>query len=139
MGWEIYTRTTQMRETQPTVNISKLGRIGLNRATAQLLKKNFTERVLLMFDRESNRIALRPITKKDPSAYSVLYGRKDAYASVAGKGFFLFIGYDLSKGRTFPAKWNEKDNILEVEIPSECLKDKAQSQSNIAELKQKRG
>lgn len=142
MGYEIYQRTTTHKETEPTVSIGKLGRIGLNRATTKVLRDHGVERVLLMWDKDRQKIGLRPIAKKDSRAYSIIYGRKDAYAMVSGKSFLAHIGYDTSESRTYSIQWNEAENMLELDIPAQHLrKDKTEigTTTNIAELKQKRG
>jgi hypothetical protein len=119
MGYEIFTRK-RTRTTTPTVSISPLGRIGLNQSITKTLAESAVEYVLLLWDKEKHRMAIRPITKKDSRAYGLSHAKSST--AFSGKTFLDYIGYDYSETRSFPAEWNEKENILEVELPSELLK-----------------
>jgi hypothetical protein len=77
---------------------------------------------LLLWDHERNRLAIKPIAKKDARAYKITYGKTLGGSSFSAKSFFDSIGYSYSsEKRTMPATWNEEEAILEVSIPSEFL------------------
>lgn len=118
-AYEIYTKKNT-RTSSPFVSFSPRGRIGLNHAATAIMEERAVEFVLVLWD-NGHRVAIRPITKKDPRAYRL--SRSKSSSMFSAKSFLEFIRYDLSKTRTFPAKWNEDEGLLEIEIPAEHLKD----------------
>src|SRR6185369_15098816 len=120
MGYEIFTRT-KVSTVTPSISINKHCRIGLNRATTAIFQANAVQFVLAMWDADRCRMAFRPIVKKDSRAYGVSYAKQGGMFTA--KMFLEHIGYDFSEGRTFPATWNESENMLEIDIPSEYIKD----------------
>lgn len=119
MPYEVFTRK-KTRTTTPSVSFSTLARVGLNQAATEIMKKNAVERVLLLWDNDHHRMAVRPITKKDPRAYMLSSAKSSTMFSA--KAFLEYIGYDFSETRSFPADWNEEEGLLEIEIPTEHLK-----------------
>jgi hypothetical protein len=128
MGYEIFTRT-KVSTVTPSISINKQCRIGLNRATTDIFKTNAVEFVLLLWDADRSRMAFRPIVKKDARAYGVSYAKQGGMFTA--KMFLEHIGYDYSESRTFPATWNETENMLEIDIPSECIKDAPSRQGKL--------
>jgi hypothetical protein len=125
MGYEIFTRKIS-RVGTPAVSLNTLGRMGLNKAATRVLEREAVEYVLLLWDRENHRIAIRPIKKKDGRAYHLSYGKKGNGSGFSAKTFFDYIGYDYSETRSLPAEWNEGEGIFELEVPVEHLKDEKQ-------------
>jgi uncharacterized membrane-anchored protein len=130
MAYEIFTRT-RSTTTTPAISINIKGRVGLNRATTAILKANAVEFILLMWDADKHRMAFRPVVKKDSRAYGVSYIK--SASMLTAKMFLEHIGYDYSESRSFPATWNESENMLEVDIPVENLK----AQQKLAAVKDK--
>ena len=121
MGFTIFERK-RIQTGTPGVSLSTGGRVGINQAATQILQANAVENVLLLWDEERRRIGIRPITKKDKRAYRLTQGKSSSMFS--GKSFLEFIGYDMSKTRSFPAEWNEEEERFEIEIPAEYFKTK---------------
>src|SRR5579863_2204176 len=97
MAYEIFTKTYNRRDNPPTLSISgKSGRLGCNKASAELLRKHYTGHVLLMWDPEAQKIAIQPIKKKDARAFRVTFN-KGGGAAIAAKSFCDFIGIDYSE------------------------------------------
>jgi hypothetical protein len=118
MGYQIFEKQIT-RTTTPAITITKIGRIMLNAAAARIFHENAVESVLLLLDREQEKIALRPINKKDARAYRVTYGKNNNGCSFSGKSFLDFAKFDYSKKRSFPATWNENDGLMEVALSTE--------------------
>lgn len=74
-------------------------------------------------------MAFRPVVKKDSRAYGVSYAKSGGMFTA--KMFLEHIDYDYSEGRTFPATWNETENLLEIDIPSECIKNAPSRQGKL--------
>lgn len=119
MGFEIFTRK-KTRTTTPSISISTSGRLGLNMAATAIMEKNAVEFVLILWDKDTNRLAVRPITKRDPRAYTLT--RAKGSSMFSAKSFLQDVGYDMSETRSIPADWDDKENMLIAEVPAEHLK-----------------
>jgi hypothetical protein len=122
MGFEIYTKEFQSKSLAPMIAISPLGRCSLNRAAAEMFDKDAVQTVLLLWDKDGYRFAIRPIAKKDPRSFNVRYTRKDKLATSAafsGVMFLKHIGYDFTETKSYPIRWNAEEAHFEVELPKE--------------------
>jgi hypothetical protein len=122
MGYEIYEKEFPSKSTSPTITISPLGRCSLNRAAAGMFHKEAVENVLLLWDRDTYKFAVRPITKKDSRSFNIRYSMKEKTVVGAGFSGILFlrhIGYDYTKTATYPIKWDANQSLFEVELPRE--------------------
>lgn len=125
MAYEIFSRKTSRMGT-PMVTITKLGRIALNKTATARFERDAVELVLLMWDKESRKIAIRPISKKEPRAYRVTYGAKGNGAGFSAKTFLDYIELDFTESRNIAIEWNDADNMYEVTVPIEYFKDSRQ-------------
>lgn len=125
MAFEIFTRKVT-RSITPSITLSKLGRIALNKSATTVLEKNAVEFVLLLWDGESRVIGIRPITKKDSRAYPVKYGSKGNGAGFSAKTFLDFINVDYSESRVLPASWEADGSMLTAEVPVGIMKNDKQ-------------
>src|SRR4051812_28365656 len=82
--YEVFSRKIS-RVGTPMLTITKLGRIALNKTATARFERDAVEFVILLWDKESRRIAIRPITKKDARAYRVSYGQKGNGAGFSAK------------------------------------------------------
>jgi hypothetical protein len=96
-----------------------MARLQLNKAATVKLEKEAVENVLLLWDPDLNKIALRSISKKDPRAYKVKYGVKGNGAGFSAKTFFDYIGLDTSETKSLPLDPGEGDILFEAQIPEE--------------------
>jgi hypothetical protein len=127
MGYSVFERKI-VRTGNPAISISKIGRLGINQHAAKYLRQNAVEYVLLLWDADKRQMAIRPITKKDTRAYTLTYDKKGkgGGAGFFGKSFFDFINYNYGETRSFPASWNENEEILEVPLPADVFKEEGQ-------------
>lgn len=123
MGYTIFEKQYPTKSVSPTVTISPLGRCTLNRAAAELFNKDAVENVLLLWDAEAKRFAMRPIAKKDHRAFAVRYGKNEGNAvvgaSFSGVMFLRHIGYDFSRTGTYAVERSNDGSIYEVQLPME--------------------
>jgi len=122
MGYVIYEKEFPTKSTSPTMTISPLGRCALNRAAAAMFHKEAVENVLLLWDKDALKFAVRPITKKDTRSFAIRYSQKDKTitgAAFSGVMFLRHIGYDFSTTKTYPIKWSANESIFEIELPKE--------------------
>jgi hypothetical protein len=118
MAYEIIPKK-KTRSISPFISFSPRGRVGLNQAATAIMENSAVEFVLLLWDKERHRVAIRPITKKDSRAYRL--ARAKSSSMVHAKAFMEQIHYNADETRTFAAEWNEGEGLLEIDIPVECL------------------
>jgi hypothetical protein len=118
MAYEVFTRKI-IRTGSPTVSVSRLGRIGLNQSASHAMEITSETLVLLLWDKEHKKIAIKKVTNKDARAYRITLSNKSS--GFSAKTFLDYIGYDYSQTRSFPAEWNEQEKMLEVQLPNEAL------------------
>jgi hypothetical protein len=95
----------------------------LNQGASSHLLNKAAKRVLLLWDKEHLRLAIKPLNKKDNRAYGIAYSHKGSGATLTAKGFFEWIGYDSEPGTlTLNAEWNESEGMFEVKIPLNKIK-----------------
>jgi hypothetical protein len=125
--YEIFTRKIPRMGT-PMMSFSKLGQFTFNQAAAQILQKEPIEHVLLLWDTEERKIAIKSTSnKKDPRAYRIRYQEKGNGASFSAKTFLDYIGIDYSQRRGVIIEINPNhEMVIEVKMPDECFKRKSQ-------------
>jgi hypothetical protein len=121
MSYEIFEKIVR-RDTEPRLTISTLGRFQFNSSASRILDKHPVETVLLLWDKDMRKIAVKSITKKDDRAYRVRYAKKGKGAGFAAKTFLIWIGYDYSETKRYPCTWNEAESMFEVLLPIEAAK-----------------
>lgn len=120
MAYEVFERTGARVE-EPAISIVPDGRIALNAALARILANARVESVLLLWDKANNKVALKAASKSDKNAYAVSIVRGSYSGSLRAKSFLSHIGWIAPKRTMVPATWNEKEKIIEVILPSECI------------------
>jgi hypothetical protein len=125
MGYTIFEKEYPSKSTSPTITISPLGRCALNRAAAEMLSKDAVDNVLLLWDGEAKKFAIRPITKKDNRSFAIRYTTraKDdktvVGAAFSGVMFLKYINYDMSSTGTYPFGRSADGTLYEVQLPAE--------------------
>lgn len=90
MPFEEFTqRKARTRFGYPTVTLLRSGGLSLNKAAYELLKEPAT--VVLAFDKEEQKIGVRPGRQQEEHAYVVNHVSDDSYW-VAAQGFLKFYG-----------------------------------------------
>lgn len=127
MAFEVFTREV-IRTTDPRVTITNLGRFSINNSATNLLRGivgagvQSEMRVLLLWDKSTNRIAIQPAKKDDHRSYPLkTYGPKGR----SGTGFsavtFLnYINYNFTETHRYAAEMN--GSMLVFTVPGESIK-----------------
>lgn len=127
MAFEIFTRKIH-RGKGPSVSFTTNGRMAFNKSATDQLEKVGAEKVFVMWDKDNNRIGIRPTTKKDPRTYDIHYSKKGNGSGFSASTFLKHIGYKETETHTLLASWEEQEGILVVEVPEEYLsREKQQS------------
>ena len=125
MTYEIFEKKA-IRVGTPAVTFNRKDRISINSQAAKIFHQQAVEFVLLLWDKQGRRAALRPLTKKDSRAYKLSYGRvsnnQPNGASFSARAFLNHIGWKTQdEKKTVPATWNDDDQMLEFVLPADCL------------------
>jgi hypothetical protein len=120
MPFEVFQRTT-IRVEEPTLSFTSDGRIVLNAAAARIFAEASIKSVLLLWDRGSNRCALKAAPKADVNAYAVSISPKSKGGTLAVKSFLSHIGWSARQRQTLPATWSPKERMLEVTLPEKYV------------------
>ena len=93
----------------------KQGNFGLNAAVVKILKEQHIEFVILMFDRDANRVALKPAKKGDPGAYQIRQQKGSAQVSALA----FLKNYNIAfrdATKAYPAAWSDEFGMLIVQL-----------------------
>ena len=128
MAFEVYQREF-VRTTAPKVTITNLGRFAINQSAAMMLRKKQEEFVLLLWDKATGTVGIRPVEKEDRRTYRLrAYGPKGrSGAGFSAVTFLNYIHYDWGKTHSFDVEWRAADSVLAFTIPQELLKGRAAS------------
>jgi hypothetical protein len=116
MAYETFERP-RVRIEEPALAVAPTGRIALNAAAARLLEKFGVKAVRILWDKATCGIALQAAHKDDRDSYSVAFANGYHSGTLAAKAFLRHIGWSSDRRQTVPAKWNEKEKMLEAKLP----------------------
>ena len=122
MAYEVFTRKV-VRTGAPAISINQMGRIGLNQSASEILRKNGVEYVLLLWDKDELKMAIKSASKTDARAYRPGFSKKGGGAGFSAKTFFAHIKYETSQTRSFTAKWNPNEKMFEIELKMDELQE----------------
>ncbi len=123
MAYEVFERKTP-RLGIPMLSFSKIGQMTFNQSAARVMQKETIETVLLLWDAEGKKLALKVTSnKKDMRAYTIRYNEKGNGASFSAKTFLDHAGIDYSQRKAIPININpNSEYFLEVVIPDSLFK-----------------
>jgi hypothetical protein len=125
--YEIFSRKAPRMGT-PMMAFSKQGQIVFNTLAAQQLQKAGVEHLLLMWDTEERKIALKSTSnKKDSRAYRIRYYEQGNGGGFSAKTFLDYIGVDYSQRRAMNVEINPNHEVVvEAKIQDDYFKRKSQ-------------
>lgn len=100
----------------PTLAIAPDGRLFLNAAASRILLGLGAKHVLLLWDKEISKMAVKAVTKSDKNAFAVTIIKYTATARA--KTFFDHIGWNSTRRETLAAIWNPTEKMFEVVLPA---------------------
>ena len=112
--YEIYERKA-IRVTFPAISLTPAGKLDFNAAAARKFRENAIEHVLLLWDKDKRKIAIRSIAKRDARSFKVTYSKNHG-ASISAASFFKFIEWSQTKRITLPATWNADKCMFELSL-----------------------
>lgn len=120
MAYEVFKRTG-VRVAEPSVSLVPDGRIALNAAAVRVLTEAGVKSVLLLWDKATNKLALKAASKGDKNSYAVSIVRNSHSGSLRTKAFLGHIGWSAPTRTALPATWSEKDKMFEITLPEEFV------------------
>jgi len=120
MAYEVFKRTG-VRVEEPTLSITPNGSIVFNAAATRILAAAGTKAALLLWDKNTNRLAIKLTSKGDRNAYAVTVSPGHSTGSLRAISFLNYIGWGAKHRESLPATWNEKGKMLETILPSKFI------------------
>ena len=108
------------------MSFSKIGQITFNQSAATIMQRETMEYVLLLWDAEERKVALKSTSnKKDARVYRIRYADRGNGASFSAKTFMDHIGLDYSERRPVPIEIKPNHEMfIEVKLPDNFFKKK---------------
>jgi hypothetical protein len=120
MAYELF-RREGVRVGSPTLSITPAGRIVVNAAGCRVLKEAALKRVMLLWDRDGRKMALKGAPKGEKHTFTVSFVRSGSSGTLSAKTFLRYIGWNAPGRVTLPAIWNQPDKMFEVVVPTRYL------------------
>lgn len=124
MAYEPFQRTG-VRVESAVLSIAPDGRIVLNAAATRSLARAGVRHVVILWDKDTRRMALKATTKVDKNGFAVSPAGHSG--SLRAKSFLMHVGWTAMQRAALPAIWNESQKMLEVELPARHLRTEAKN------------
>jgi len=133
MAYEVFEKKTTRLGT-PVMSISKLGSLTFNQTASRQFQKLGVKTVLLMWDSEARKIALKKISdENDPRSYVMRYNDKGNGSSFSAKTFLDYAGIDYSQRKPIAIEISpNKEFLIEVQLPDSLFSKREEPQEAIA-------
>ena len=118
MAYELFD-SKAIRVGSPALTIGTDRRIGLNADVGDILTSLGAKYAQLLWDRESLRLAIRPLMKREQRAFKLTVAKGKRGAAFSARSFLNYIQWQASDRFTAPVHWNEKEGLLETVLPRE--------------------
>jgi|HubBroStandDraft_1064217.scaffolds.fasta_scaffold412018_1 hypothetical protein len=126
MAYEVYTQPSKgKRDIAPVITLRHGDKINLNRSAAQILKKADIDRVVVLWDSEKRKMAIKRAADDDPYGYKVSYREGAIQAGIGLKSFAAFVG--LKPGQSVKVYATYTNKMLEATIPMKMKDNKPET------------
>ena len=115
MAFEAFTSIKSRSTGEPKVSILKQGNFSFNSSTMKLIKDKNIDYVILMFDRDTKRIAFKPAQKGEAGAYTLRHMK--GLAQVSGVAFLN--NYEINykeQSISYPVTWSDEAGMLILQL-----------------------
>ena len=113
MAFELYD-PDEPRHHVESVTLMKAGRLALSSAT---FKRYWDGKryALLFFDKQTQRIGIKPVADPVKSSYEIAEGLKGNH-QIGATAFCKKFGIKHEKARKFPVQWDEKEQMVIIQL-----------------------
>ena len=115
---------------QLKVTFTKRGFVLINNHAAKIFHRRAAKFVLVLWDKGSRKVALRPIIEKDSRAYTLtyyprMYQNNDQPNGTKfwARSFLNHVKWNAQEKKTILATWNNEQQTMEFILPEDCLDD----------------
>jgi hypothetical protein len=119
MAYELFKKTATRVDT-PIVSLGPDGRIAINAALVRIFKEARIDSVVLLWDEENHRMAIKASHKNDKNSYAVSFSESRS-GIIRAKSFLAYIRWTARDRQRLLATWNEKEKMLEARLPPHVL------------------
>lgn len=121
MAYEVFQRSS-IRVDTPTLSLVPDGRVAINSAACRLLIEANVEKVIILWDKRHNKMAVKGATKEDANAFTITFASDLHAGTFRAKTFLDYIGWRAANRITLPVVWNASEKMFEFSLPKEHLK-----------------
>jgi hypothetical protein len=110
MPFEEFTRPRYQRSSSPQARLTKQGTLRVNQPCMELLPAGTTH-VVLMYNRDSGEIALRPADEETPHAYRLR--KSGAQRAVSAVSFLRYFDLPMpERSQSYSCRWDDQVGAL---------------------------
>jgi hypothetical protein len=120
MAYEVFKRTGARVE-EPTLSITPSGNVVFNAAATRVLAAAGVKAAVLLWDKNTNRFAIKATSKGDRNAYAVTITPGHSSGSLRAMSFLNYVGWGAKHRESLSVTWNEKEKMLETVLPSKFI------------------
>ena len=114
--------TASGRSFKGRVSIRRNGQISLSHGAVQKFNLADYSYAVLFYNKEESLIGLKPTQDpEEPGAYKL--NLKGMGASIAGLAFLDYYGIDYSRSQRYEARWDEKHEMIVMDLHSPISRD----------------
>ncbi|HWZ42559.1 MAG TPA: hypothetical protein VNW97_03745 [Candidatus Saccharimonadales bacterium] len=120
MTYELFQRTNTRVDT-PTISIGPSGTITFNAPAVRTLVAAEVKSVLLLWDKENRKLAIKAARKGDKNAFVVSIVRNSS-GKLRVRSLIPHIGWSAPRREKMNATWDAREKMFEVTLPLKCFK-----------------
>jgi hypothetical protein len=118
MAFEEFTHKKRPVSDVPMVSILKQGVFGINQTCYKKYFKDY-KYVIMLFDKEENKIGLKPTNNASHNTYTIRTSREGRLTNISAIAFLNHYGIKHDETRSYNCNWNEQEEILEIPLSDE--------------------
>ena len=116
MAFEEYTQKRSRYTPDATITINVSGNISINKQCYEQYFKDFVW-VKLYFDKETNRIGIKPVREAAFNTYSIRNNRGRS-AAISGRSFLQNYNVNFKESRRCRVEYDKENEMLVVDLES---------------------
>ena len=94
----------------------------MNAAACRLLKEVNAKTVVILWDKASNKMAIKAAPEGQRNAFAVSITGSGHSGTLTIKSFLQHIGWHAPDRQTLPTTWSASDKMFEVTLPAKFLR-----------------
>lgn len=112
-GWEVFEKVSY-REAEMAVSIYKSGQVALTKAVCDAIGSEYVE---LLFNRDLNKIGIRPSNESSPNAHKMRKPKRQTSKMVGASAFLKYYQLESIKSHKYPATKEDEMVVVDLNKP----------------------